>query len=101
MLKGMWEIFSPDIKNIINEAGLQTFFQDLLDHDTNEYKDLRLLLTLSERFCDTTCTFHFLGIGEVMLTLYDFSAITSLKLGGERIKVMIPSPQQRLKVFWV
>ena len=30
MLKGIWEILSPDIKNIIDEAGLQTFFQALL-----------------------------------------------------------------------
>ena len=35
----------------------------------------------------TTCTFHFSGIGEMMLTPYDFSAITGIKLGGERIKV--------------
>ena len=31
--------------------------------------------------------FPFPGIGEVMLTPYDFLAITGLKLGGERIKV--------------
>ena len=58
-----------------------------MDHDTNEYKDLQLLLALSEQFWDTTCTFHFLGIGEVMLTPYDFSAIAGLKLCGERIEV--------------
>ena len=58
-----------------------------MDHNTNEYKDLQLLLALSERFWDTTCTFDFSGIGEVMLTPYDFSAITGLKLGGERIEV--------------
>ena len=58
-----------------------------MDHDTNEYKDLQLLLALLERIWDTTYTFHFPGIGEVMLIPYDFSAITGLKLGGERIKV--------------
>ena len=78
---------SPNIKNIIDEAGFQTFFQALLNQDTHEYKDLQLLLTLSERFWDTTCTFHFPGIGEVMLTPYDFSVIIGLRLGGERIKV--------------
>ena len=36
---------------------------------------------------DTTCTFHFPGIGEVMLTPCDFSAITGLKLGGKRVEV--------------
>ena len=63
------------------------FFLALLDHDTVEYKDLKLLLAMSERFWDTTCTFHFPSIGEVMLAPYDFSVITSLKLGGERIEV--------------
>ena len=58
-----------------------------MDHNTNEYKDLQLILALSERFWDPTCTFDFSGIGEVMLTPYDFSAITGLKLGGERIEV--------------
>ena len=32
-------------------------------------------------------TFHFPSIGEVMLTPYDFSVITGLRLGSERIKV--------------
>ena len=31
--------------------------------------------------------FHFPGIGEVMLTPYDFSLITGLRLDGERIRV--------------
>ena len=87
MLKCRWEAQCPDIKNVINEAGFWNFFWALLDHDTNEYKDIQLLLALSEWFLDTTCTFHFPGIGEVMLTPYDFSAITGLKLCGERIKV--------------
>ena len=87
MLKCRWEALSPNIKNIINEASFQTFFQAILDYDINKYKDLQLLLALLECFWDTTCTFHFPSIGEVMLTPYDFSAITGLKLGGERIKV--------------
>ena len=41
---------------------------------------------MSKWFWDTTCTFHFSGIGEVMLTPYDFSTITGMKLGGERIE---------------
>ena len=78
---------SPDIRNIINDAGFGTFFEALLNQETHEYKDLQLLLALSEHFWDTTCTFHFLGIGEVMLTPYNFSVITGLRLGGERIRV--------------
>ena len=87
MLKSAWAPLSPSIKNIINEAGFGTFFETLLNHETHEYKDLQLLLALAERFWDTICTFHFPGIGEVMLTPYDFSVITSLRLGGERILV--------------
>ena len=87
MLKGIWGILSPDIRNIINDAGFETFFEALLNQETHEYKDLQLLLTLSERFWDTTCTFHFPCIGAVMLTPYEFSFINGLRLGGERIKV--------------
>ena len=47
MLRGIWDILSLDVKNIINEAGFQIFFQALLNHDTHKYKDLRLLLALS------------------------------------------------------
>ena len=87
MLKGIWEILSLDIENIINEASFQTFFQALLSQETHKYRDLQLHLAFLEQFWDTTCTFHFSGIGEVMLTPYDFFVITGLRLGGERIKV--------------
>ena len=46
-----------------------------------------MLLALSKRFWDNMCTFHFPFVGEVMLTPYDFSVITTLRLGGERIMV--------------
>ena len=78
---------SPSIKNIINEVGFSTFFEALLNHETHEYKDLQLHLALAKHFWDTTCTFHFPSIGEVMLTPYDFSIITGLRLGGKRILV--------------
>ena len=78
---------SPDIRNIINDAYFDTFFETLLNKETHEYKDLQLLLALSERLWDNTCTFHFPGIGEIMLTPYNFSVITDLKLVGERIHV--------------
>ena len=87
MLKSAWATLSPSIKNIINEAGFGTFFKALLNQETHEYKDLQLLLALAERFWDTICTFHFPGIGEVMLAPYDFSVITDLRFGGERILV--------------
>ena len=87
MLKSAWASLSPSIKNIINEASFDTFFEALLNHETHEYKDLQLLLALAERFWDTTCTFHFPTIGEVMLTPYDFFVITGLKLDGKRILI--------------
>ena len=59
------------------------FFEALSNHKTHEYKDLQLLLALVERFWDTTCTFHFSNIGELMLTPYDFFVITGLRLGGK------------------
>ena len=78
---------SPSIKNIINEAGFGTFFKALSNHEAHEYKNLQLLLALAKRLWDTTCTFHFPGIGKVMLRPYDFSVIISLRLGGKRILV--------------
>ena len=50
MLKNMWEVLSPNIKNIINDAGFGTFFEALLNQETYEYKDLQLLLALAVRF---------------------------------------------------
>ena len=87
MLKNMWEALYPNIKNIISDASFGIFFEALLNQKTHEYKDLQLLRTLTEHFWDTTCTFHFPGIGEVMLTPYDFFVITNLRLGGNRIHV--------------
>ena len=40
MLKGIWEALSPDIRNIINDAGFGTFFETSLNQETYEYKDL-------------------------------------------------------------
>ena len=70
MLKSAWVALSPSIKNVIYEAGFSTFFEALSNHETHEYKDLQLLLALAERFWDTPCSFHYLNIGEVMLTPY-------------------------------
>jgi len=40
MLKGIWEAFSPNIRNIINDVAFGTFFEALLNQETHEYKDL-------------------------------------------------------------
>ncbi|KAL4632930.1 hypothetical protein ACB092_04G085600 [Castanea dentata] len=42
---------------------------------------------LVKKVLDTAFTIHFPGIGEVMLTPYDFTVIIGLRLGGERIKI--------------
>jgi len=68
------------IRNVINEVGFKTFFQALLDSDTTEYKDLQLLVVLSERFWDTSCTFHFPGIGEMILTLLKYENFNIKKI---------------------
>ena len=87
MFKSAWVALSPSIKNVINEASFGTFFEALSNHETHEYKDLQLLLVLAEHFWDTTCSFRFPNIGEVMLTPYDFFVITGLRLSGKRILV--------------
>ena len=50
MLKGIWEALSPNIRNIINDVGLGTFFEALLNQETLEYKDLQLLLACQSAF---------------------------------------------------
>ena len=50
MLKGIREALSPDIRNIINDAGFGTFFEALLNQETHEYNDFQLLLALSNCF---------------------------------------------------
>ena len=72
------------LRTSLMKRASKIFFQTLLNHDTQEYKDLLSLLALSKCFWDITCTFYFPGIGEVMLIPYDFSTITSLRLGGEK-----------------
>ncbi|KAL0010888.1 hypothetical protein SO802_005996, partial [Lithocarpus litseifolius] len=54
---------------------LRPFFRALWNYDTTEYKDLQLIMALSEHFSKTTCTFHFPGF-----------VITGLRLGGRRIE---------------
>ena len=97
MLKSAWASLSPSIKNIINEVGFGTFFEALSNHETHEYRGLQLLLALAERFWDTTCTFHFPSIGEVMLTPNDFFVISGLRLGGKRIIVNDSLTSTKLK----
>ena len=97
MFKSAWVALSPSIKNVINEAGFGTFFEALSNHETNEYKDLQLLLALAEHFWETTYTFHFPNIREVMLTPYDFSIIIGLRLGGKRILVNDSLTSTKLK----
>ena len=36
MLKSAWAALSPSIENVINEAGFDTFFEALSNHETHE-----------------------------------------------------------------
>ena len=42
VLKDTWEALSPNIKNIINEVGFDTFFEALLNQETHEMLTPRL-----------------------------------------------------------
>ena len=77
----------PEVKAKISAAGLNHFLTSIYNDGIVEHKDINLIIALSERFWDTTNTFHFPGIGEVMLTPQDFAVITGLRIGGERIEV--------------
>ena len=90
-------MLSPYIRKVINDVSFKSIFQALWNYDTTEYKDLQLIMALSNWFWDTTCTF-LSGIGEVMLTPYDFSVIIGLKLAGERIKGRTPFHQLRSRI---
>ncbi|KAK9984332.1 hypothetical protein SO802_033857 [Lithocarpus litseifolius] len=81
---GLLRVFSISILNCGDQGASLPRYEW---KDTHEYKDLQLLLALLEQFWDTTSIFHFPSIGEVILTPYDFSVITGLRLGSERIKV--------------
>ncbi|CAL2276806.1 unnamed protein product [Prunus armeniaca] len=58
-------------------------FLSILGH--GKKGDRPLLVALVERWWDTTHTFHFDEVGE-MMTLTDFTAIIGLHVGGKRLK---------------
>ncbi|XP_030945395.1 uncharacterized protein LOC115969900 [Quercus lobata] len=86
-VRNCWIVMGPEVKAKISAAGLNHFLTSIYNDGIVEHKDINLIIALSERFWDTTNTFHFPGIGEVMLTPLDFAVITGLRIGGERIEV--------------
>ncbi|CAB4289612.1 unnamed protein product [Prunus armeniaca] len=60
------------------------FFLSILGH--GKKGDRPLLVALAERWWDTTHTFHFDEVGEMPMTLTDFTTIIGLRVGGKRLK---------------
>ncbi|GMY09102.1 protein MAIN-LIKE 1-like isoform X6 [Fagus crenata] len=80
-LPAWWGKIHPPIGAKIRAAGLG-FFLDAISHHLTEHKDLILMCAMSERFWDTTNTFHLPKIGEMTLTPKDFTMISGLSFGG-------------------
>ncbi|GMY25451.1 protein MAIN-LIKE 1-like isoform X6 [Fagus crenata] len=80
-LPAWWGKIHPPIGAKIRAAGLG-FFLDAISHHLTEHKDLILMCAMSERFWDTTNTFHLPKIGEMTLTPEDFTMISGLSFGG-------------------
>ena len=74
---------------MVDRAGFGGFMR-LLEKSTN---DLVHVYALAERWWDSTNTFH-LPFGEMTMTPYDFSMITWLKVGGDRLVMDIPFERQ-------
>ena len=74
---------SETIKNNIANAGFGHFVL-LLQKSTN---DLAQIQAFSERWWDTTNTFH-MSFGEMTMTPLDFSMITGLRFGGRCLELI-------------
>ncbi|KAI8550394.1 hypothetical protein RHMOL_Rhmol06G0102800 [Rhododendron molle] len=68
------------VRELMEEAGFGPFIQLM----TAVRVDRAVLTALTERWWDTTNTFHF-RFGEMTVTPLDFTAITGLRVGGEPI----------------
>ncbi|BFG38173.1 hypothetical protein CerSpe_244470 [Prunus speciosa] len=71
------------VKTKVKEAGFLPFVS-ILGHEKKWGRPL--LVALAERWRDTTHTFHFDEVREMMMTPTDFTAITGLRVGGKRLK---------------
>ena len=69
-----------EVKKNINRAGFGEFVKII----GVAHPDKMLLHALSERWWDTTHTFHFDNIGELTITPTDFSALTGLPVHGKK-----------------
>ena len=71
------------VKHKVIEAGFEDFIKIL---GQGKKRDRPLLIALVERWRDTTHTFHFDNIGDMMMTPMDFSAITGLRVSRNPLK---------------
>ena len=74
------EVLPQIVRDMVDAAGFGGFVR-LLEKSTN---DLVHMYALAERWWDTTNTFH-LPFGEMTMTPYNFSMITGLRVGGQRL----------------
>lgn len=66
---------------------MNTGLQPLIDGLSRVEVDSALIQTLTEKWWDTTHTFHFDQFGEMTMTPKDFSAISGLSIGGKILKL--------------
>ncbi|KAL7179334.1 hypothetical protein ACSBR1_042677 [Camellia fascicularis] len=79
---GDWYYELPlEVCDLVDEASFGLFCTGLSRHMASQ----ALLRALVERWWDTTNSFHFSSIGEMIMTPYDFSMITGLGAGGDPI----------------
>ena len=79
------EIPPPPVVERVDRAGFGGFMR-LLEKSTN---DLIHVYALAKRWWDSTNNFH-LPFGEMTMTPYNFSMITGLKVGENRLVMDIP-----------
>ncbi|KAL7254093.1 hypothetical protein ACSBR1_008482 [Camellia fascicularis] len=73
--------FPAGVRQIVDEAGFDLFCMGLSRLITSS----PLLGALVERWWDTTNSFHFSTMGEMMMTPHDFAMLTGIEVGGRSI----------------
>lgn len=72
-----YEWLPAEIRTLVDAAGFGPFCSRLIHMMAKSW----LYGALVERWWDTTFSFHFSSTGEMTLTPYDFSMLTSLRVG--------------------
>ncbi|KAL7184445.1 hypothetical protein ACSBR2_026576 [Camellia fascicularis] len=79
--RGWYHQLPAQVRDLVDETGFGLFCSGL-----SRLLASRLLLgALVKRWWDATYSFHFFSTREMMMTPYDFSMITGLRVGGNPI----------------